>query len=203
MKLFQRIRIGRKTARAFTLTELMIASSISIVTAGGVLMTQFYGLRVLEATSTQIETSSKSRRALDLLTTDLQAARNIRVGTGTVGTFAEATRNTRREGNSILIYPGTNTNVYVKYYLDASRSSIRRMTNNSTSAAEVLTGVTNTAPFRLEDFRGTVLTNSENRCVVGLSFIFNPTNFSRLSMGTGAFVRSYELRAKIARRETD
>src|SRR5258708_2719635 len=108
-----------RNMRAFTLPELMIATSIFSLVSAGVLVGHLFGMRLMEVTMPKLGTDQESRRALGLLIADIRSAKILRIGNGDLGSFASVLINTTQAGNAIELYPSTDTNVVIRYFLDA------------------------------------------------------------------------------------
>src|SRR5206468_529749 len=97
-------------------------------------------------------------------------------------------------GNAIRIYPTTNFSQYIYYFQNPTNQVLMKKVLSSTVAVTNATGVTNLSPFAIESFTGTVLTNSQDNCV--LSLLLQMRCDSRIN-GRGD---NYQLRAKVTRR---
>ena len=93
------------------------------------------------------------------------------------------------------IYPSTNMTQFVYYVLDSTNGWLKKIpVTDSNAVITVATGITNTTPFSLEDFKGTVLTNNQNRAV--MSVLLQMRRESAVSKSADYF----QIRAKVTRR---
>src|SRR6267142_33158 len=126
MDLYHHFYVRLGNMRAFTLPELMIAASIFSLVSAGVLVGHLFGMRLLEVTMPKLGTDQESRRALGLLMADIRSAKILRIGNGNLGAFTSVVINATQLGNAIQIYPSTDTNVFIRYFLDAVDKKLKR-----------------------------------------------------------------------------
>ena len=88
-----------RRAAAFTLAEVMVASSIFVMLMSSLIYTFLFGLHLQETTATKLGASDNARKALIHLTDEIRSATTITIGSGdptsfiAVGTKAEQFRN--------------------------------------------------------------------------------------------------------------
>jgi hypothetical protein len=189
-----------RTARAFTLTELLVTAALALLVSGMLLGAFFFGNRMWQITQTKISATDMSRRIVRLLTADVHAAKNVRVGTGSATSFTEAPVDTPQQGNAIQIYPTVSSNYFIRYYLDSGDKKLKWMTNGAGAPVVLATSVSNSVVFRIEDFTGNVLTSKQNNCVVGLTLDFSKIENPGVSVGPGCYYRSFRIATKVAKR---
>ncbi len=102
----------------FTVTEIMVASVVFLFVIGGVMTGHYFGLSMYGITQERLGASDATRKAINLLSTEIRSALSLKIGTGTVSSFTEIAINTPQQGNSIQIYPTASTNVFIRYYRD-------------------------------------------------------------------------------------
>jgi prepilin-type N-terminal cleavage/methylation domain-containing protein len=188
--------------RAFTLPELMIATSIFSLVSAGVLVGHLFGMRLLEVTVPKLGTDQESRRALGLLMADIRSAKILRIGNGDLGSFTGVGINTTQRGNAIEIYPSTDTNVFIRYFWDAEDKKLKR-TLDGVWATSVAHYISNNQIFAAEDFAGNVLTNFQSNCLVGVDLQFYELENPKVPIGLGRYYESYQLRTRLMRRAPD
>ena len=186
--------------RAFTLAELMVSMSIVVLAAGGVMVSLLFGLRLAEFSRGKLEASDDANRAVTLLSTEIHSARAVRVGNGDFRSFTEGSENSPQLGNAIQIEPCDDTNVFVRYFWDATDKSLKRMTNSAANYSLIASAITNRLVFTKEDFGGTVLTNRQNNCVIGVSLEFVHPQYPAASTQPGGLFDYYKIQTKISRR---
>ena len=120
-----------RNRRAFTLPELMIATSIFLMVSAGVLVSHLFGMRLLEVSQPKLGTDQESRRTLGILMADIRSAKILRIGNGDMGSFNRVEINTTQEGNAIQMYPSTDTNIFVRYFWDAGDKKLKRILNGA------------------------------------------------------------------------
>src|SRR5437660_472585 len=124
--------------RGFTLPETQIALAIFIIVIGGMSVTYLFGVRLFEAVRPKLDATDQARVLVGKLNYEVKAASQIKVGTGSSSSFTEAAINTLQSGNSIQIYPDTDTNYFVRYFWDSYDQTVKRLvsqnrTNNTIS----------------------------------------------------------------------
>jgi len=195
------LRLTRSRVRqvAFTLSEIMVALGLLLIVFGGNVASHLFGMKIMEKTNAKAGASGEARENLTVLMAEICSAKSVAVGNGSQSWFSEISIDTAQKGAALQIYPTTNTNVFVRYYLDASAKTLNRMTNGGTGVA-VATGIKNTDLFTAEDAVGSVVSNNQNNCVIGLSLQFQHLQHTNMPVGSNSFYTSYQVRTKIARR---
>jgi hypothetical protein len=74
------------------------------------------------------------------------------------------------------------------------------MTNGARTPTVIAHALRNSLVFSAEHFGGTILTNPENQCVIGVNLQFNQLQFPFIDIGPGKYYDAYELQTRIARR---
>ena len=77
-----------------------------------------------------------------------------------------------QQGNGLQIYPTTNTDKYVIYFVDFSDQTFRRATDQISNVVILADSITNTLPFSAQDLAGNILTNSQNNQIIHLTLEF-------------------------------
>jgi hypothetical protein len=178
----------------------MVGLTIFLMSVAGVLMCQWFGMIMTEATNSRVNASEKARKFLSKLNNELTSAKIVKLGTGTATTFTELSGNVLQTANAIQITSTTNTNFYVRYFTDAASKSLRRTTEQSNIVSTIVTGLVNTTVFTIEDFTGTVLTNAQNNRVYGVALQIKEWQATvRQKAGTNQYT-TYNVHTKIAAR---
>ena len=183
-----------RLVRAFTITEMLIATSVFSLAMIAILICHFAGLEFNEFVRPKVENSQYARETLSRIIEEVRSAKWIAVGTGTVSKFTPASATSRQTGNALRIYTTTNASPYVYYFADSFTGTLQKMPLSISNATTIATSVTNDQPFSLEDFGGNVLTNSQNNAVMSVLLQMNrPSSKSGMS-------DAYQVRAKTTRR---
>jgi prepilin-type N-terminal cleavage/methylation domain-containing protein len=181
--------------RAFTLPELLIAIAVFGFVIAGVLTANLFGLRMFQITQNKLSATDAARKALGKLTDDIRNCKTLYVANvSTSGVFTALSDGVTQSGAGLIIYPTTNTNSYIVYFLNQSDKTFRRTTSVTNSTAILAQSITNTVLFRAQDFRGNVLTNSQNNRVIYLELeCYQPQRF-------GVVADYYKLETAVTRR---
>ena len=185
---------------AFTLVEIMTAMAVFSLVVIALVYSHLFGLRMFNITATKLSASTAARSALNRVRDDVRSGKLLYVGYGDNSGFTNIHGNNPREGNAIQIYPTTDTNSYIRYYLDASSQKLKRIATGSTQTEVIAPYVTNLVAFRAEDFAGNALTNDQNNRLVKMTLEFYQWEFPVAQIGAGAYYDYYRLQTKIARR---
>lgn len=178
----------------------MITAAILSLVVAGVLATNLFGARLYQLTKVKLGATEDARQAISLLISEIRSAKIVRIGNGSLYSFSGIADGALQQGTAIQIYATTNTNVFVRYFLDPEAQQLKRVTNNATAASVVANYVTNTVVFAAEDHLGNVLTNSQNNRVIGLRLQFYQIAFPVVAVGPGNYYDFYQLRTRVTRR---
>lgn len=187
----------------FTLTNLLVSTAVFALVIAGVVSSHLFGLKVIEQTKMKMGISDDIPRSLNLLISDIRSAKLVKVGQGSALGFTEAAVNSPQCGNAIQIHPGTNTVEYVRYFLEPATGHLLRKDHTASSAYAVAEFITNSMPFCLEDYNGTMLTNKADHGVIGLNLQFSEIKGTGVRIGPDQRYQSYQLTTKVASRTLD
>jgi prepilin-type N-terminal cleavage/methylation domain-containing protein len=194
--------VGRRR-RGFTLPEMTVAIAIVLTVTTAVLTCQVFGMKVLNITETKLGASQLAGKTWDVLLGDVRPAKTVRIGSGTATTFSEVAVGSLQQGVALQINTSTNTNYFVRYYLDSTTRNLNRITNGSSTPSIVARFITNQIPFYLEDYAGNIVTTRQNNAVLRLTLQFYQLDFPSASVGTGGVYDSLKVEARIMRRAAD
>jgi prepilin-type N-terminal cleavage/methylation domain-containing protein len=193
-----------KLRQAFTLAELLVASTIFLIfIVGAMVCVQIYGLRVYNLASTKIKATANARETMNDIRDRIRAAYDVNVGIYTNGSFYNITNNQPQKGNAIQIFPLTNdVSSAVVFYSDVANSNnVLNMVVNSVVSQSV-TNMTNFFCFQNEDYRGNVVSNNIGGRVITIIMQFNQLAFA-IGYVNGTAANAYDfyrLRSRITRR---
>ena len=204
MKLALLMRSGSRRSRsgrsAFTLAEIMTAMGLFSLVVIGVVYSQLFGMRMFNITATRLSASDSSRKVLNRVREDVRSGKLLHVGNGDSAGFTNISLTGLRQGNALQIYPTTDTNVFVRYYLDAASQTLQRVASGGSPAEVLAPYLTNQIAFVAEDCSGHTLTNDQNNRVIKMMLDFYQWQFPVAQVGAGAFYDYYHLQTRIARR---
>jgi len=185
--------VSRFGERGHTLTETIVASALLCLVTGTIAVCNIAGLKFTEYVRPKIDNSRYARQTVARIIEEVRCASSVEVGTGTATTFTNAAVNKPQAGNAIRIYP-TNSTQYIYYYLDTNTQSLLEVPLGASTAFEIAECVTNLAPFTMENFAGTTLTNPANNSVLSLQLQM------RRDSNVGTVGDAYQIRSRITRR---
>jgi prepilin-type N-terminal cleavage/methylation domain-containing protein len=166
----QKVPAGPRTA--FTLPELLVTITLFSMVMGAVVVAHLFGLRMSRFTEAKLNASSSARQALGKMTDEIRNCTSAWVGYITNGDFVELLDGVPQTGSALLLQPTTNAANFVVYFVNPSDQSFRRTTSVPGTTTIVARAVTNAAVFRAQDFRGKLLTNSQDNRVFHMTLEF-------------------------------
>ncbi|MBI3880762.1 MAG: prepilin-type N-terminal cleavage/methylation domain-containing protein [Verrucomicrobia bacterium] len=193
---------SRRGIHAFTLPEMMVVMAIFTLVVIAFIGAHITGQRFYSISEAKLVAADQVRQSFADLVVDVRSAKLVQVGTGTASSFTQVTNGGSQSGVAIQIFPSTNTNYYVRYFLDTSAQQLKRITNGNAATAKIIaSSVTNTVPFTAEDYAGNVLTGNKNNRVIGVLLQLNKIEFPEVRVGgTNNYYDQFQLRSKITRR---
>jgi Tfp pilus assembly protein PilW len=189
-----------RTSQAFTLVEIQISMAIIMLVIGGVISSHVFGLKLNEATRAKLSASDSARNSLNKIVNDVRSAKTIQVGSGNLNAFSPVADGSLQKGSALRIYPTTNTNSFVVYYLDTSDSKLKKASTSATNPVAIAEYLTNTVLFTSESYNGTVLTDNQNNRVIGVDMQFYQIRYPITTIGAGGYFDYYQVKTKITRR---
>ncbi len=181
---------------AFTLAEIMTAMGLFSLVVIGMVYSQLFGMRTFNITSTRLSASDSARKVLNVVRNDIRSGKLLYVGNGGSGGFTNIPWNGLRQGNALQVYPTTDTNVFIRYYLDVAKGTLNRMASGSGQVQVLAPFLTNQIAFVAEDFAGNTLTNDQDNRVIKMVLDFYQWEFPVAQIGGGAFYDSYHLQTR-------
>lgn len=188
---------------AFTLVEVLITMVTTVIVMGGTLAAYIYGLKMMQYVRPKLTASDDARKAVSLLTDEIRAAFDVKIGMRTGTKFQPVAPFALQQGNAICIYPTANTNQFVFYFWDVNDSKVKRTTNNATSTSVIAAAVTNQMVFAAEDFQGRILTNAMNNRVISATLQFYQIQYPTTAVGPGNYYDWYQVQCRVTKRTLD
>ncbi|MCS7338396.1 MAG: hypothetical protein NZ739_09210 [Verrucomicrobiae bacterium] len=182
----------------------MVTMALLTLCLAAFLTLHIFSIRMNHITAVKLGASDQARDVISKLISDLRHSGDVKVGQGSRTSFVAPGTNQPLVGNAVMIYPNkTNTNVWIRYYWDASDYTIKRVASDDPNPRKLVEGITNRLVFSVEDFKGTILTNSNDKRVVGVTLQFNKLVFPSAAIGQGGLFDFYQVRTKVARRTVE
>lgn len=189
--------------RAFTLTEMMVTMGVFTILMAGVMSAHLMGMRLRRASEAKLSATASARLALNSIRDEVRTAKLLSVGTGARTTFTQSSSMAQQVGNSLQIYATTNTNNFVRYYMDNSEQALMRVTSSNSTPRAVAENITNQVVFAAEDFRGNVLTNGQNNRVIRMVLEFYQKEYTVAQATNGGMYDYSRVQTRIARRSIE
>ena len=220
MILFKNIhdRPRRKSARGFTLAEMVITVGVFLFIFTGVwIAVQIFGLRIYTLAATKLVATAGGRQALNQIRDQIRESKTVYVGncsSPSESSFSLISTNSLQQGNALIVYPTTNANACSIFYLDTSTTTNRLIqfgaTNNGVSWSTTYTNtlakyLTNQIVFDVRDFQNHIATNDavlDNRLLIEVTMQFSQWEYPVAFVG-GVGLNAYDyyqLRTRVFRR---
>jgi type II secretory pathway pseudopilin PulG len=189
-----------KGTEGFTLTEIMVVASLFSLVVIGLISSHLFGIRMFNITGTKLSASRAARATLNHVRDEIRSGKILTVGNGGSGGFTNIAPNLPHEGNALQICATSDTNVWVRYYLDTANQTLMRRVSGTNPVETIASYITNRLVFQAEDFRGAVLTNDQNSRVIRMTLEIFQWEFPSAQVGLGGYYDYYRLQTKITRR---
>jgi prepilin-type N-terminal cleavage/methylation domain-containing protein len=186
----------------FTLPEVHISLAIFVIVLGALSVTYLFGLRVFELVRPKLEAVAQARSLLGNLNYEIKSSSQVKIGTGTLTTFVEASATNTQAGNAIQIYPDSDTNSYFRYFRDANDQTLKKVTRRATTTNMIIvaSGITNQSVFTALDSTGKPLTNSQNNRVIAMTLQFYQQEYPVGKQKSKNASDFYQLTTRVTRR---
>jgi prepilin-type N-terminal cleavage/methylation domain-containing protein len=189
-------RSGRLTERGFTLNELMVVSAIFLLVVAGVLVASLFGVRMIAFTEPKLVADQRARVWFNQVAEEIGSAWDVEVGTGDVGAFTPVPPGQPKAGNALQVYPGADTNEFIRYFLDSGAQELLRVTHEGGDPEILAQAVTNSVVFTGEDYTGRTLTNNRSSMVIGLLLEYAALEGTGMPLGPGELFKGHQVQGK-------
>jgi type II secretory pathway pseudopilin PulG len=159
-------------AGGFTLPELLIASTLFILSVGGILLANLYGLRMFQITETKLNATDGARKTIGRMVNEIRNSKNTWLGNVHNGAFEALLDGETQQGSGLMIQPTAATTNYIIYFVNPSDQTFRRTTSTAGTTIVLAESITNAMVFRSQDLLGNVLTNNLKNRVIHFSLEF-------------------------------
>ncbi|MEI6780173.1 MAG: prepilin-type N-terminal cleavage/methylation domain-containing protein [Verrucomicrobiota bacterium] len=192
-----------RQAQAFTLSEMMVSTSIFTVMVLGIIFAMMFGMRYNELVCSKLGASDRSRMSFDLLTGEIRTAKMWRIGNGNEDYFNAIPNATLQKGNALqLWFSASNTNAYARYFFNTTNSTLCRWTNGVATyriLAQSLTNVSgNSMSFQAQDYRGSNISDLQYKYVIATTMEFCQYQYPLTRVGPGYYYNYYVIQFKTA-----
>ncbi|MGZ8899178.1 MAG: PilW family protein [Limisphaerales bacterium] len=191
------------SSRGFTLTEVLVASSLLTVVMAGMVTSHIVGMKMMQITKAKLGASDEARKSITKLTEEVRGAKWLQVGVMRNGMFTPVQDGERQEGEALEIYSTPSTNEFIRYYRDSNDNNLKRVTKTMMTPVPIAHSLTNTIVFACENSAGEVLMENENNRVLALTLQFYQIQYPIVKIGPGQHYDFYQLRRRITRRNLE
>ena len=159
----------------FTLPEILIAMTIFLLVVAGIIAANLFGLRMFQVNNTKLTATQWSRDTFGKMTDEIHACSSMDIlNSDTNGNLTGLLDGDVQQGNGIQIFPTTNTDTFIMYFVNLSDATFRQRIGkpSGTNTVSLADSVTNTIAFSAQDFSGNVLTHNLNNRVIHVTLDF-------------------------------
>lgn len=178
----------------------MVTMAVFTILMAGLMASHLMGLRMRKATDTKLSATANARRALNDIRNEVRTAKMLSVGTGSQSAFTGVPALSQQVGNALQIYATTNSNNFVRYYMDASEEALMRVSSSDSTPRVIAGNITNQLVFAAEDFKGNVLTNNQNNRVIRMMLEFYQKEYTLAKGPDRGVYDYYRVQTRITRR---
>jgi Tfp pilus assembly protein PilW len=200
---------GCQRLAGYTLVEVMIAGTLSVIVVMAIIAAHLIGLRESQWVESKAGADETSRRVLNQLPTDIRAAKMWFIGNMNGTTFTNTINGTLQQGTALQLFSTTNGSTpFVLYYFDLSDAAnnngrLMRLTNFSipavVMASNLVNWLSNGYSFSAENYNGIVSTNDGSRAyknVIHTTLQFCMFEYPLTAVGTNGLYDFYKLEFK-------
>jgi len=186
---------------AFTMAEFLVMLSVFMMVITGTLAVQLFGLKVSSKMQIKLNATDDARQTMGTLVEDIRSATSMAIGNGTMTTFTNATDGSNQVGNALMIFPSSDTNVWIRYFYNKANNLLEKTTNGASSYYVSANNITNdTVLFKEEDYLGNVITNKSPIAIVNVTLSFTKLVSPLVPIGPGNYFDFYQLKLRVSPR---
>jgi len=178
----------------------MVTMAVFTLLMAALFSAHLMGMRMRKVSETKLSSTASARKTLNNIRDEVRMAKTLTVGNGGQSSFTQVPNFSQQIGNALQIYATTNTNSFVRYYLDASEQSLMRVTSSNTTPQLIADSITNRLVFAAEDFKGNVMTNAQKTRVIRMAFEFYQKEYALAGTTNGGMYDYYRVQTRITRR---
>jgi len=174
-----------------------------MVVIGGMAVTYLFGMRVYEMVRPKLDAVAQARTILTAINYEIKSSTQIKIGAGTLTTFVDAANTNTQAGNSIQVYPDSDTNHFIRYFGDLSDRTLKKMvrqSSNNVVTTTVASAITNKTIFTALDATGKPLTNNQVNRVIAMTLQFYQQEYPAGSQKSKNASDFYQLTTRVTRR---
>jgi hypothetical protein len=197
---------GSTAVRALTTAELMITMAVFGLVVIGLIELHLFGLYQNQVVESKLGASDQARTSFAHMIEEIRSAKIWQIGDGSEDSFTPVANGAIQEGSALQLYPGTDTNVFIRYFFDAGAGELRRTqtTSGIPLSSRLVSGhLTNSFTFRAEDFLGNIKTDVSYKAVIRVILEFSQYQYPETHIGEGYLFDSYKLEFKVAPHSPD
>lgn len=159
---------------AFTLAEMMTTMAIFSLVVAAMVSLQLFGFKMDSLTEGKLKTAASSLKVLDQVRDNVLEAYLVSVGNGNGASFT----NTGTTGNALEIYPGTNLNNYIRFYVVSSTSGLYEFNSTNNRVLLIASNIVDTTPFEAVDFQGNISSSSQEHYAIQMTLQFAQLDYT-------------------------
>jgi hypothetical protein len=196
---------GARVARAFTLVEVLVASTTLVILIGSVIMCNLFGLSMAFRQQIWLGASDDSAQAISTLMGDIRSAQYVEVGTYSGGAFAQTSSSNQQAGSALMIFTNTTgtpaAGPWILYYYDSVCNNLCRTDYLGSGisgdfkyvSANPITNDNTHQIFTQVDYTGTPLSNATPLSSVTVYLSFTKLQDPQIDIESGSLVDLYQI----------
>ena len=161
----QKSRRGATTAHAFTSAEIMTALAIFSLVVIAMVSLQTFGFKMNALTASKLKSTAAGLKVLDQIRDRVREADSVVVGNGNSTSFTT----TGTSGNALQIYPGTNANDYLRFYVATNTTTLYELDSLNGQVSVIAANIVNLSAFQAVDFQGNISSSSQEHYAIRLT----------------------------------
>jgi prepilin-type N-terminal cleavage/methylation domain-containing protein len=186
-----------RSARGFTLSEMMVALGLFIMAVTGLVYSQLFGLRQDELVNSKSGACELARLSFNDMMRDIRGSKIWQIGNGNLTNFSSIPMNSAQQGASIKLSLTIDTNQYIVYFFDTNQCALYRQHTGDAHPKVLAKYLTNTMYFQAQTYSGAVQTTLSHKGVIDVLMQFCQYQYPITRIGPNYYYNYYkmELRA--------
>lgn len=182
-------RNGAATELAFTLAEVMTALAIFSLVVIAMVSLQLFGFKMNALADAKLKSTTSGLNILDQIQNRVLEAYSVAVGNGNSTSFTT----TGSTGNALQIYPGTNVNNYLRFYVMTNTGGLYELNSTNQQMSLIASNIINQTAFETVDFQGNISSSSQEHYSIRMILHFSRLAFTLPSSNSDYYTLETEM----------
>ena len=159
---------------AFTLAEMITTVAVFSLVVIAMVSLQLFGFKMNSLTAAKLKSTASSLKVLNQVRDNVKEAYSVSVGNGNGASFT----NTGTTGDALQVYPGTNLNNYLRFYLMANTSGLYELNSTNNQVSLIATNIINPTPFATVGFQGNISSSGQEHYAIRMELQFAQLDYT-------------------------